>query len=68
MKSLLENAQESAQEVMPKGDDECATILRAAYCRGYCAGVKEAIEILKNMPEYFEAIDYLEFKIGIDRY
>ena len=68
MKSLLEHAQESAKKIMPKGDDECAIMLRKAYCAGYCAGVQDAVDVLKKMPEYFEARDHLEFKMGIDIY
>ncbi len=65
MKSLLEHAQESAKNNCPKEDNE--QILKAYY-DGYCAGVQEAIEKLKYMPEYYDARDYLEFRMGIDIY
>ena len=65
MKSLLEHAQSSAKKNRPKEDNE--QILKA-YCDGYCAGVQEAIDKLKKMPEYFDARDYIEFKMGVDIY
>lgn len=65
MKSLLEHAQESAKKNCPKEDNEQTL---KAYYDGYCAGVQEAIEKLKYMPEYYDARDYLEFKMGIDIY
>lgn len=68
MRTLLENAYGDAQlnlieDPMPTTYEE----LREIYADGYCAGVWAAIEIISKDPAYKDAVELIEWKIGIKK-